>query len=759
MTTEQFESSNYPTEIDSDQNLFLVHDSLRVVLAENYDPNDSVLANRTKITVSGDISRFPDTGIITLTEQYSEVEDRAISFYYTSKTTNTFEGLIALPGFDNDTVKTKGLTNVTQNVMAEHHNAIKNAVIAVETFVGVKGTIDTVPFGDTMEGRINFLRKLVLTPRAWFTADKHVGLVPLTVTFKNESFRLGDGEVIFTWDFGDQSSNISVVSLISTISATSNVPLSITDVSVVDTDGGTISKTYTSPNKYTVSLKVENQYGTDVVEFEDFITARIEAPIEAVIAFTASTSQTTIAGLPSGGPFDPETPPTIRSRTNKFINMSIPSGINPSTLRTYAGEEVVGSTPIDPIETYTWSLTDDLTHANSTSTRASYSVGGLYDLILRCDTSYGAYRITTYKDCIDIIEQRNLWLFTESSNTAYGNEFGLISETFKSGDVPYTILRDSAFLTGSNNEEQALREFNKNTGFAINGTIGSGDNGIAILAYSSGGGSGSPLSSQSVRLAEFEGFGGTFSNSAITITRPWNWIFLPFSQKAYFLFGADPDATAGQNLSNQIKDTLTLGGLSLDAPTTLTGVNYLNGANELVNHVTSSYSAGEPLNGRFAVYRSAVKDSTGYFLRNDGVGTFFKIKSFYRTEGVSDDPVVNIRKLQDIAGDVKTEGELVGLSNGVFFFNNSGNISAFNTVNGVWETGSSSSPFSMYQDTSVDDFSDTSNTLLAASDGDRNAYLSYDYSTSAFIKYNSVDQTFFGLNPRISGNQWIMGIY
>jgi hypothetical protein len=370
---------------------------------------------------------------------------------------------------------------------------------------------------------------------------------------------------------------------------------------------------------------------------------------------------------------------------------------------------------------------------------------------------YGAYRITTYTDCIDIIEQRNLWLFTDTANTSYANEFGLISETFKSGSVPYTILKSSSFLTGSNNETQAKQEFQKNTGFAINGTIASGDHGTAVLAYSSGG---SPLNAQTVKLAEFEGFGGTFVDSAVSITRPWNWIFLPFPQKAYFLFGADPAANSNENLSNQVKDTLTLGGLTLETPITLNDPsNYINGANELISHVTSSYSSGEPLNGRFAVYRSAIKDSTGYFLRNDGVGNFFKLRGFYRTEGVSTDPVINIRKLQDMTGTIKTEGELVGLTNGLFFFQNSGNISAFNTTNGVWETGNSTSPFTIYQDTSVDGFSETSNTLLAASDGDRIAYLSYDYSTSAFIKYNSIDQTFFGLNPRIAGTQWVMGVY
>jgi len=751
-----FKSSKYPAEFDTDQNLHLVHDSLRVVLAEDYNPN----IDATKIIVDGDTSVFPDTGIVTLTEQCSDITNRAVSFFYTLKTDSTFEGLVMLDGFTNTIVRPKRLTEVTQNVMAKHHNSLKDALIAIETFVGVKGVTDVKPFGNTMEGRINFLRKMVLSPRAWFTANKHVGLVPLEVVFNNQSFRMGDGTVNVTWDFGDQSSNVSIISTLSIISTTSVVPISATDVRVTDLDSGTISKTYTHPNKYTVSLTVENQYGSDTITFEDFINARIEAPQEAIIDFVLSSDQTTTVGLPTGGPFT--TPPTIRSRTNKFVNMAIDSGVNPFTNRTYAGEAVIGLTPIDPIESYNWSLTDDLTHPNQNSAKASYSIGGLYDLVLRCDTQFGAYRITTYRDCIDIIEQRNLWLFTKQSTTAHSNEFGLISETFKTGNIAYTVLSDDSFLTGTNNFSQAKKEFAKNTGFTINGAIDSGDHGTAVLAYSSGGGVSTTLAAQTVKLVQFEGFGGTFTNSPVSITRPWNWLFLPFAQKSYFLFGPNPSALPNENTSYQNKDTLDLGGIALEPPITLVSTdNYINGAQELINHVSSSYDiSGEPLSGRFAVYRSAVKDSTGYFIRNDGVGNFFKLRNFYRTEGTeSTNPVINIRKMQDMSGPVKTEGELVGLNSGIFFFNNSGNISAFNVVNSTWEIGNSTAPFRTFQDINVNNFSDTDNKLLAASDGDHIAYLSFDYSPNAFTKYNSVDQTFSAVGQRVTGTQWIMGIY
>lgn len=201
--------------------------------------------------------------------------------------------------------------------------------------------------------------------------------------------------------------------------------------------------------------------------------------------------------------------------------------------------------------------------------------------------------------------------------------------------------------------------------------------------------------------------------------------------------------------------------MTLSSSTTLINPNnFINGANELIEHVTSGFDEfHEPANGRFAVYRQTIRGNTGYFLRNDGVGNFYKIKEFYRTEGTSGNPVENIRKLQDISGTVKLEGELVNLTNGLFFFNNSGNVSAYNITSGVWEIGSSISPFRSLQDKTVDNYNDLDQTMLATSDNDRNAYLSYDYSTNAFVKYNSIDKTFHALTSRSSGEQWILGIY
>ncbi len=747
-------SSTFPTTLDTDDNLYIAHDSLRVVLAEDYNPGD------TFINVIGDeeiMRRFPPTGIITLTEQCSEPELRAISFYYGAKTLTTFENLEILPGFT-DGIKPKSITSVTQNVMARHHNAIKDAVIAIEEFVGIKGRVAQRPLQGTMEERINFLRKLVLVPRAWFSADKTIGLVPLTVTFKDLSFRLGTdgtaGEVTYIWDFGDNTNLSSVI----TISATDTVP-NQPNVIVEDLDGGTIEKTYTTPGIYDVKLTVINDFGEDSVIFPDLINARVAAPEEAIFEFVSRPGQIHTAGVPDDGPYT--TYPTIRSPVNTLIDIQIPSGVNPNTGLSYGGEELDGSnSPIDPIMEYTWELADDLTHNNSSSTRASYSVGGIYDIILRVDTRIGSYRITTYEDAIDIVEKTNLWLWTFSSGSVQSNEFGLISETFKTSGSSQAISKNSSFLDSVNNATQQKREFDRNNGFTPRGTTTSGNSGVGLLYWASGRDEADSPTTETIEFLEYNGFEETYTTRS-PISRPWNWLSFSSSLATYFLFGnITTTPAADTSPTNQVMSKLDLSTLGV-TNTTLTGSNYKNGANELEENV-AIYSGGEPNHGHMSVYRTTWKDNTGYILRNDGVGDFFRIKSFYKTSGNTAEPVQNIRKLSDMAGPTKVEGQLVTLSNGVFFFNNSGSIAAYNDTSGVWETGGpgvNSAAFRSLQDNEVIGFDSSSNTLLATSDGDHRAYLSYDYSSSAFIKFDETDLTFSSLLQRPSGTQWQMRIF
>lgn len=757
--------SNYPSAIDNDTNLYLVRDFLRVRLLNDYNPGD------TQITVEGDaeiIEKFPPNGIITLTEQVSEIDQRAISLYYNSRNGNVFNDVELLPNFE-DVQKLKKITNVTQNVMAEHHNAIKSAIKTIEEFVGVSGNEQN----DNVEGRTNLISKVAFDPKAWFTLDNTTGLIPLEINFQEQCFRTGDDDVEYIWDFGDQdpisSDNISYISVDDV------VPADQINVYVVDTNAGPIKKTYTKPGIFTVKLTVKNQYGEDSIEFPDLINARIEAPNEANILFLPKEGQENTNGdtvplfsrmaTEKAGTYD--IIPTIRASINDFITAYVPQGVAYPG-RSFGGEELNDvNEPIDRIVKYVWDFGDDIEHSNSSEERAIYSIGGLYDLTLRTETEFGAFRITSYKNCIDIIEKQNLWLFTfngTNSSSITGNEFGLISETFKVATRTFNVSRDDSFLDGIGTESaRAKREFKKNTGFKVNTELkNSGSGGVCYIFWASGG----STSTQKVNSVSYNGFSDTYSDPSFpTITLPWNWLFFSGNQTScYFLLGSPTTSQMIPN-SNGINSQKTELNILTNSITSssINNNEYVNGASDLLQMPTNGFSGGEPLSGRFATYRYADHNGSCYFLRNNSAGLNFQIKSFYRTLGSNFDQITGITKLPDMTGTTKVEGQLVSLIDGLFFFNNSGNISAFNSSSSTWETGgpsTSSLSFRSLQDQTKNDFDSTANTLLACSDGNRNAYLSFDYSNNSFVKFSSSDLTFSMLSSRPTSNeQWIMSIY
>jgi hypothetical protein len=138
------------------------------------------------------------------------------------------------------------------------------------------------------------------------------------------------------------------------------------------------------------------------------------------------------------------------------------------------------------------------------------------------------------------------------------------------------------------------------------------------------------------------------------------------------------------------------------------------------------------------------------------------IKSFYATVESTSYLLDSFKKLPDMPGPVKTQGQLVNLTTGLFFFNNSGSVLAFDPSVNIWKTGGpgyNSITFSNLQDKTVPDYDNENNALVATTDFASNAFLSFDYSNNAFIKFNDVDLSFSKLSSRPSGTQWLFGSY
>lgn len=738
----------YPQILDSDTNLFSVKDSLRLPLLKDYNPKDKIIyANAT----SDEMALFPNSGIITLTEQCSELNERAISFFYNSKddNTQTFSNIQLLDGFP-DVQKLAKVTNITLNVVAEHHNNIKDALIEIEKFAGARHDKTNLPKTGSMEARINYLRKIALRPKAWFQADVREGIIPLKIKFTDLSFRLAtdnaNNPTKTIWNFGD--GDIRTFEYLNDSEETTNT-------------NSIIEKTYEMPGNYSVSFKIINKFGEDELILKDLINARYPAPDEAVISFDPKGNQIV------SGNFDSK----IRASANSIIHLKIPNGINPNNNRTFAGEEVDNNQkPIDPIIMFTWELSDDLIHGNSKSTQALYETGGYYNAILRADTESGSYRITNKKKSIDVVENTNLWLWlykeqlsgvTVASDEVEAVEFGIISETFKTvQSSSFKLNTNDTFLENDANSKRQKFEFSRNIGFCPENLDSSGSGGNAFIFWASGRKSTDQSTVEEVYVKTFNGFEETYKNEN-SFQRPYNWLFLNTQSNAYFMLGR-----ANTGYGPYVSPTKTkLQTYNLATKTVsvhnFTDNSFQANAIELKQNESVYNNSGQNVTGNFSLYRSTWKNTTGYFLKNTLVGNQILISNLYSTVGNMNDPFVAIKKLQDLPNSNYTEGQFLTMSNGLFLFNNSSNISIYEDSSNTWYVAgnNSSLTFKNLQDKTVSGFDKESNTLLATSNNDHLAYLSYDYSKDSMIKFNNLELTFSKLPARPRLNQWFIGNY
>ena len=172
--------SVYPEAIDDKDTLYEVKNNAETKLTQ-------ALPSGGKFVVVTDTSKFPDKGLI-------RVGDELI--YYAEKATGLFKDLKR--GFAGSVVKQWSKDTAVKNaVMAEHHNAVKDAILNIEEYVGLSSS----PATTSLHGRIIEAERKLLAPKALFRGFPKIGPSPLQVTFQN--FCNDASNATFLWDFGD----------------------------------------------------------------------------------------------------------------------------------------------------------------------------------------------------------------------------------------------------------------------------------------------------------------------------------------------------------------------------------------------------------------------------------------------------------------------------------------------------------------------------------------------------------------------------
>lgn len=183
--------SIYPIALDGRETLYEARNNASAHLKQT-------LTYSAQNIIVDDASGFPPQGLLRVGPPPGQPGNSEL-IYYGQRSNNIFSKLVR--GFAGS-IQTQFYVGswVTNAVMAEHHNAIKDAVLNMEKNLGVKDFPDPA----SLNGILSTLETRFLAPKPIFRALPIRGVPPLKVRFQNYS---GGDPIRFLWDFGDGASS------------------------------------------------------------------------------------------------------------------------------------------------------------------------------------------------------------------------------------------------------------------------------------------------------------------------------------------------------------------------------------------------------------------------------------------------------------------------------------------------------------------------------------------------------------------------
>lgn len=185
--------SIFPEALDDEEILYEAVNNAETMLKQTLSYNG-------KVIIVDDTSGFTAKGQIRLGPPPGEAGMFEL-VYYNNKTTNTFQDLKRAFSGSIQNVWPATTTHVTNAVVADHHNGIRDAIINIEEDLGIEE--------DPATGSLNAILKeqevRFLTPKPLFRAFPTRGQPLLQVRFQNFT----TGHIArYLWDFGDGSSSL-----------------------------------------------------------------------------------------------------------------------------------------------------------------------------------------------------------------------------------------------------------------------------------------------------------------------------------------------------------------------------------------------------------------------------------------------------------------------------------------------------------------------------------------------------------------------
>jgi PKD repeat protein len=185
--------SVFPEALDDYGTMYRATNNAQVALKH------SLSYNSTRVIVE-DTSGFPASGLLRVGPDIGVPGDFEM-IYYASKTANTFEKLIRGFAGSKQGYWPARANYVSNTVAAEHHNAVKDAILQMQSNFG----LSEFPDPESLNGILKAQEIRFLSPKPQFRAFPIKGPPSLTVRFQNFS----TGYIIrYLWDFGDGSTSL-----------------------------------------------------------------------------------------------------------------------------------------------------------------------------------------------------------------------------------------------------------------------------------------------------------------------------------------------------------------------------------------------------------------------------------------------------------------------------------------------------------------------------------------------------------------------
>lgn len=184
--------SLFPDALDDRDSLYEVRNNAETRLR-------SGLSFNAKQIIVESTDGFPDRGLVRVGPPPGSAGDAEL-IYYSSKTQSVFKGLTR--GFAGSKQSQWAAGSwATNAVTAEPHNAVKDALINMQSRTGVK----SIPADGTLSRRLREMELRYLSPKATFRAYPREALPGGSIKFQS----LSEGDIVrYMWDFGDGSQSV-----------------------------------------------------------------------------------------------------------------------------------------------------------------------------------------------------------------------------------------------------------------------------------------------------------------------------------------------------------------------------------------------------------------------------------------------------------------------------------------------------------------------------------------------------------------------